>query len=243
MADHVARTKSVGEIRTRSAGETRAESPAVEDYLKAVWSLEQDGARVTTGALAERLGVIASSVSGMVRRLAELDLVSHDPYRSVALTDTGRRVAVDVVRRHRLTELFLTRVLELPWDEVHGEAEVLEHALSPRLVERIATKLGDPTHDPHGDPIPRADGTVPDDRAVSLTTLEPGARGTVVRVSDSDPRILRYLSDHRVALGDRVEVVDRAPFDGPLTVRVRDAELALGGPLAAAIRVRVDPPA
>ena len=118
MADHAARTRSPGEIRT--------ESPAVEDYLKAVWSLEQDGARVTTGALAERLGVIASSVSGMVRRLAELDLVSHDPYRSVALTDTGRRVAVDVVRRHRLTELFLTRVLELPWDEVHGEAEVLE---------------------------------------------------------------------------------------------------------------------
>jgi len=219
----------------------RPPSPAVEDYLKAVWRVEQDGTPVTTGALADRLGVIASSVSGMVRKLAELGLVEHDPYRSVGLTDAGRRVALDVVRRHRLVELFLTSVLELPWDEVHAEAEVLEHALSPRLVERIAAKLGDPTHDPHGDPIPTADGQLADDRTVALCDLVAGATGLLVRVSDSDPGILRYLTDQRIALGDRVEVVDRAPFDGPLTVRVGGGEHTVGGRLATAIRVRVDP--
>ncbi len=219
----------------------RPASAAAEDYLKAVWSLQQDGGAVTTTALAERLGVIPSSVSGMVRKLAESGLVSHDPYRSVGLTDAGRRVAVDVVRRHRLLELFLTRELELPWDEVHAEAEVLEHALSPRLVERISAKLGHPTRDPHGDPIPAADGSVADDDTVPLSGMEQGACGVIVRVSDSDPRMLRYLSERRIALGDRVEVLERAPFDGPLTVRVGPTELAVGGGLATAIRVALDP--
>lgn len=215
-------------------------SSAGEDYLKAVWALEQDGVAVTTGALAERLGVIPSSVSGMVRKLADAGLVTHDPYRSVGLTPDGRRVAVDVVRRHRLVELFLTRVLDVPWDEVHADAEVLEHALSPRLVERIATKLGNPSHDPHGDPIPRTDGTIPDDETVALCDLAVGSGGRLVRVSDADPRMLRYLSECGVSLGDRVQVLGRAPFDGPLTVRLGAAELAVGGALAAAVRVRVD---
>ncbi len=219
----------------------RPASAAAEDYLKAVWSLEKDGGVVvTTTALAERLGVIPSSVSGMVRKLAESGLVVHDPYRSVGLTDAGRRVAVDVVRRHRLLELFLTRELDVPWDEVHAEAEVLEHALSPRLVDRISAKLGHPTRDPHGDPIPAADGSVADDDTVALSSLDRGACGVIVRVSDSDPRMLRYLSDHGIALGDRVEVLERAPFDGPLTVRVGPTELAVGGSLATAIRVAVD---
>ncbi len=223
-------------------------SPAVEDYLKAIWTLDSEGDRtgdrVSTGALAERLGVMASSASGMVRKLAELGLVTHDPYRSVGLTPAGHRVAVDVVRRHRLLELFLAQVLQLPWDEVHAEAEVLEHALSPRLMERIAATLGNPTRDPHGDPIPAADGTMPaDEDTPALAELGPGSAGTIVRVSDADPRMLRYLSDRRIALGDRVEVVERAPFDGPLTVRVGQQELALGVTLAAAIRIRLEPSA
>lgn len=218
----------------------RTVSPAVEDYLKTVWRLEQEGLPATTGALAERLGVIPSSVSGMVRKLDQLGLVTHDPYRSVALTDSGRRVAVDVVRRHRLVELFLARVLQLPWDEVHAEAEVLEHAISARVLERIAAALDHPTRDPHGDPIPTADGTVADDDTAALQDLDPGTTGTIVRVSDADPRMLRYLSDQQIALGDRVEIVDRAPFDGPLTVRVGPRELAVGDALAAAVRVRRD---
>ena len=212
----------------------------MEDYLKAVWNLQEEGVSVTTGALADRLGVIPSSVSGMVRKLAELDLVTHDPYRSVGLTVQGRRIALDVVRRHRLVELFLTRVLDVPWDEVHADAEVLEHALSPRLVERIAAKLGDPTRDPHGDPIPRPDGTLADDDTVALAELGPGAVGELTRVSDTDPAMLRYLSECGVCLGDRVAVLDRAPFGGPLTVRLGEVELAVGGALAGAVRVRPD---
>lgn len=215
-------------------------SAAVEDYLKAMWNLQEDGLPVTTGGLAERLGVIPSSVSGMVRKLAELGLVVHDPYRSVGLTDQGRRVALDVVRRHRLVELFLTRVLEVPWDEVHADAEILEHALSPRLVERIAAKLGDPSRDPHGDPIPAADGSLADDDTVALGDLQAGATGELTRVSDSDPAMLRYLSACGIALGDRVSVLGRAPFGGPLTVRLGSVEMAVGGDLAAAVRVRPD---
>jgi DtxR family Mn-dependent transcriptional regulator len=215
-------------------------SSAVEDYTKAIYALERRGGDgVSTNALAERLGVTAASASGMVKRLGELGLVEHQPYHGVSLTDEGRRVALEVMRHHRLLELYLVESLGVSWDRVHAEAEVLEHVLSEELEELIAAKLGDPTHDPHGDPIPSRDLTIDEGRTDSLQTLETGAKGTFTRVSDSDPDMLRFLAERGIAPGDSFEVVDKQPFDGPLFVRFGDAVHVLGGSLAKAIRVEV----
>jgi DtxR family transcriptional regulator, Mn-dependent transcriptional regulator len=220
---------------------TSARSSAVQDYAKAIYALEQRGGdAVSTNALAERLGVTAASASGMVKRLGELGLVEHRPYRGVSLTDEGRRVALEVMRHHRLLELYLFESLGLPWDRVHQEAEVLEHVLSEELEELIADKLGDPTHDPHGDPIPTRDLTIEEGPTVSLQTLEVGARGTFARISDSDPEMLRFLADRGIAPGDAFEVVDKQPFDGPLFVRFGERVHVLGGELARAMRVDLD---
>jgi DtxR family Mn-dependent transcriptional regulator len=215
-------------------------SSAVEDYAKAIYGLQARGDQpVTTTALAERLGVTAASASGMVKRLGELGLVSHRRYHGVLLTDAGRRVALEVIRHHRLLELYLVESLGVPWDRVHQEAEVLEHVLSEELEELIATKLGDPTHDPHGDPIPSRELTIDEVATESLEALEPGDHGTLARISDSDPDMLRYLAERGIAPGDALEVVERQPFGGPLFVRFGDQVHALGGDLARAIRVQV----
>jgi DtxR family Mn-dependent transcriptional regulator len=215
-------------------------SPAVEDYAKAIYALEtRDEEPVSTTALAERLGVTPGSASGMVKRLGELGLVTHRPYHGVLLTDAGRRVALEVIRHHRLLELYLVESLGVPWDRVHEEAEVLEHVLSDELEELISEKLGNPTHDPHGDPIPSRELTIDEVRTESLQSLEPGARGTFARISDSDPDMLRYLAARGIAPGDELEVVDRQPFGGPLFVRFGTEVQPLGGDLARAIRVRV----
>ncbi|HWF50377.1 MAG TPA: metal-dependent transcriptional regulator [Solirubrobacteraceae bacterium] len=215
-------------------------SPAVQDYAKAIYALEQreDGA-VTTNALADRLGVTPASASGMVKRMGELGLVEHVPYRGVTLTEAGRRVALEVIRHHRLLELYLAESLGVPWDRVHAEAEVLEHHLSEELEELIAAKLGNPTRDPHGDPIPTRDLTIEERETESLSALTPGTTGTFTRVSDSDPEMLRYLSERGVAVGDTLEVVEKQPFDGPLFVRFGDSVHVLGGALAQAMRVEV----
>ncbi len=216
-----------------------ARTSAVEDYAKAIYALERRGGTVTTNALAERLGVTPGSASGMVKRLGELGLVSHQPYHGVSLTDDGRRVALEVMRHHRLLELYLVESLGVPWDRVHDEAEVLEHVLSDELEELIAAKLGDPTHDPHGDPIPTRDLTIEEGSTESLQTLEPGDRGTFTRVSDSDPEMLRVLAGRGIAPGDELEVIDKQPFGGPLFVRFGSEVHVLGGGLAEAIRVEV----
>jgi DtxR family transcriptional regulator, Mn-dependent transcriptional regulator len=216
-------------------------SPAVEDYAKAIYALQERCAGdVTTNALAERLGVTAASASGMVRKLGELGLVSHVPYRGVRLTAQGARVALEVLRHHRLLELYLAETLGLPWDRVHDEAEVLEHVLSEELEALIAAKLGDPKHDPHGDPIPSADLVIEDEPTVSLATLEPGDGGVLVRVSDTDPEMLRYLAERGIAPGDALRIQDKHPFDGPLFVAFGEAVHVLGGALARAMRVRVE---
>src|SRR6201996_7415880 len=161
-------------------------SSSVEDYTKAIYALEdRDGRPVSTNALAERLNVTPASASGMVKRLGELGLVTHRPYHGVLLTDAGRRIALEVMRHHRLLELYLVESLGVPWDRVHQEAEVLEHVLSEELEELIAAKLGDPTHDPHGDPIPTRDLRIEEGSTVSLQSLQPGTAGTFARVSDS----------------------------------------------------------
>src|SRR4051812_19000166 len=217
--------------------EARDLTAAVQDYAKAIYTLESsDGAASTTG-LATLLEVRPASVSGMLRKLSALGLVEHERYRGVRLTERGRRVALEVIRHHRLVELFLVEALGMTWDEVHAEAEVLEHVLSEELEELIAAKLGDPAFDPHGDPIPSRELTVPADESRSLYALEPGECGTFVRVSDSDPAMLRFLSERGIAPGAAVEVVERQPFDGPVYVRVTGEVHVLGAVLARAMRV------
>jgi DtxR family Mn-dependent transcriptional regulator len=214
-------------------------SPAGEDYAKAIDQLAErgDGA-VSTNALAERLAVTAGSASGMLRRLAELGLVAHVPYKGVQLTAEGTRVALETIRHHRLLELYLAEALDVPWDRVHDEAEVLEHVLSDELETLIAAKLGHPTRDPHGDPIPSADLVIDEEPTESLAALAPGTGGVVVRISDSDPEMLRYLADRGIGLGTAFEVIEKQPFDGPLFVRFGDAVHVLGGALARAMRVQ-----
>jgi DtxR family transcriptional regulator, Mn-dependent transcriptional regulator len=215
----------------------RAHSDSVENYAKAIYALQDRHGFATTSGLAERLGVTPASASGMVKKLDSLGLVEHVPYKGIRLTNDGERVALEVLRHHRLLELYLAQDLGVPWDRVHDEAEVLEHVLSEELEEAIAAKLGNPTRDPHGDPIPTRDGRVEERETVSLQALEPGQGGVFVRISDSDPEMLRYLSDRGIAPGDAFEVVDKQPFGGPSFTRFGDAVHVLGGDLAAAMRV------
>ncbi|MDX6724206.1 MAG: DtxR family transcriptional regulator, Mn-dependent transcriptional regulator [Solirubrobacteraceae bacterium] len=213
---------------------------AVENYAKAIYALQQrDAAAVTTNALADRLGVTAASASGMVKKLDALGLVRHEPYRGVHLTDEGERVALEVLRHHRLLELYLAERLDMPWDRVHDEAEVLEHVISEELEELIAAKLGNPTRDPHGDPIPTPDLRIDEIATVTMQSLDAGARGVFVRISDSDPEMLRYLGDRGISPGDAFTVVEKQPFAGPLFVRFGQRTHVLGGALALAMRVEV----
>ncbi len=210
----------------------------MQDYAKAVYALEtRAGLAVSTNDLAERLGVTPGSVSSMVRKLAAEGLVEHERYRGVRLTEKGRRVALEVMRHHRLLELFLAQELGVPWDRVDAEAEVLEHVLSEELEELIAARLGNPALDPHGDPIPTAQLEIEEGQTRSLDELAVGGAGRFVRVSDSDPEMLRYLAEHGIALGTRLEVTDRQPFGGPVFVRFGEREHPIGGELAGAMRI------
>src|ERR1700724_1026881 len=212
-------------------------SPAVQDYAKAVYALEARGSgAVSTNDLSERLGVTPGSASAMVRKLSEVGLVEHEPYHGVRLTQKGRRVALEVLRHHRLIELFLAEELGMPWDRVHAEAEVLEHAISEDLEQLIADRLGHPKLDPHGDPIPTEGFEIEERPTRSLDELSPGAVGRFVRVSDSEPDMLRYLAEQGIALGDHLRVTGRQPFGGPVFVSVGEREQPLGGDLARAMR-------
>lgn len=214
---------------------------AMEDYLKTIYRLEEDSLPASTQLIAERLGVAAPSVTGMLKRLADLRLIRYERYRSVELTATGRKAALEIVRHHRLLESYLAEALGYTWDEVHDEAERLEHTISEEFEARIDAALGFPRVDPHGDPIPTAGGAVhavSDDR---LSTLEIGERGTVCRVSDADAEKLRYLGGMGFYPEAAVLVVDRIPFNGPLRVRVGDTEHFLSVELANAIHVHREP--
>ena len=215
-------------------------SAAVEDYAKAIYALQtQRGHAVNTNAIADRLGVTPASASNMAKKLSALGLVEHVPYKGVRLTDAGQRVALEVLRHHRLLELYLTETLDVPWDRVHDEAEVLEHVLSEELEEVIAEKLGNPTHDPHGDPIPTRELLIEEGHTRSMQSLEPGVRGTFVRISDSDPEMLRYLAGQGIAPGDEFEIVEKQPFGGPVSARFGERVHVLGGGLARAMRAEV----
>ncbi|MGH3625627.1 MAG: metal-dependent transcriptional regulator [Sciscionella sp.] len=196
-------------------------SSSAEDYTKVIYGLREHGRNsATTSRIAAKIGVSNSSASEMIRKLAELGLVEHVPYGEVKLTKEGLRIALHTLRRHRLIELYLVTALGYSWDEVHAEAEELEHAVSEMFLDRIAELLGDPTVDPHGDPIPTKDGRILAKQTRVLSELEPGARGTIARVSDADPDLLRYLTECRIGLGEPIEVLRRHPFDGPLVVRI-----------------------
>ncbi|TQL03781.1 DtxR family iron (metal) dependent repressor [Cellulomonas sp. SLBN-39] len=215
------------------------ESPAplsavVQDYLKVIWGAQEWSATpVTTKLLATRLGVGASTVSETVRRLADAGLVSHRPYGAVELTDAGRAHAVAMVRRHRLLETYLVERMGYGWDEVHDEAEVLEHAVSDRFVERVAELLGHPDRDPHGDPIPGPDGTVHLPDAHPMWEV-PAGPYTVARISDADPELLRYLEGVGVVLDARVDLDERRAVTGVVSVQVM-----AGAPAATAGRVEL----
>ncbi len=218
---------------------------AAEDYVKAIYELDERSGSVTTTALASKLGITPSSVSGMLAKLGGLGLVNHRPYADVALTTEGTALAMRMLRRHRLIELYLVEKLGYRWDEVNDEAEVLEHSVSDLFVDRIATALGDPRVDPHGDPIPNADGRIDALPTQLLTGLAPGSGGVLVRVWNSEPGVLRYLDELRISLGDRVEVVRHEPFGGPIVVSVGTEpytmEHALGLGLAECLLIRSDP--
>jgi DtxR family Mn-dependent transcriptional regulator len=214
-------------------------TPAVQDYAKAIYALESRAGVASTNALAQRLGVRPASVSGMLRKLDALGMIVHERYRGVRLSEPGRKVALEVLRHHRLLELYLAENLGMAWDKVDAEADRLEHVLSEHLEEAIAAKLGDPTLDPHGDPIPSRELAIADIETRSLDALEPGDTGTFVRVSDSDPEMLRFLAERRIGPGVEFEVIEKLPFEGPFSVRFGDQVQVLGVVLARAMRVTI----
>ncbi len=212
-------------------------SAPVEDYLKAIYDLAGKSGTASTNEVASRLGVSPASVTGMIRRLASQGLLDYERYRGVRLSDAGRGIALRTIRRHRVIETYLTEVLGYAWDRVHDEAERLEHAASDELVERLAQALGNPTSDPHGAPIPTADGDVDERSHRTLADLDIGTRARMVRVSDKNPGLLRYLAEIDLTPGVEVQVLARAPFDGPLTLQVGEAEPVVGQGLAQQVLV------
>ncbi|MDN4614240.1 metal-dependent transcriptional regulator [Leifsonia sp. F6_8S_P_1B] len=213
-------------------------SSVAQDYLKLIWSAtEWEGDPVTVKQLSSRMGVRAATVSDAIRRLAEQGLVAHEPYGGIELTEAGRRHAVQMVRRHRLIETFLVAELGYGWDEVHDEAEVLEHAVSDELVARIDRRLGHPARDPHGDPIPTADGEPRRPAAVALLSAPAGVPLTVARISDADPAVLRYLGERGLRLDAVLQVDEHRAFAGDVTVLIDGATIVLGATAAAAVWV------
>ncbi len=222
-----------------TAARQRAEelTAPVEDYLKAIYEIELGGGAAATTDIAHRLAIAPGSVSAMVRRLADQGLLEHERYRGARLTEAGRRAALRTLRRHRVIEAYLARALGYAWDRVHEEAERLEHAASDELIDRMAAAIGEPTVDPHGAPIPTREGAVEEPAHVTLADLPSGVPSRVVRVSDEDGDRLRYLAELGIGLGAEVEVVSRAPYGGPVTLRVDGTERRIGPELATQILV------
>ena len=227
-------------------GNPRDLSPVAQDYLKVIWTAQEwSPDKVSTKMLAERIGVSASTASESIRKLADQGLVDHEKYGAVTLAESGRRAALAMVRRHRLMETFLVQELGYGWDEVHDEAEVLEHAVSDTMLDRIDAKLGYPTRDPHGDPIPAADGKVPTPPARQLSVCADGDAGVVARISDADPEMLRYFDSVGISLDSRLRVVARRDFAGMISVAIEapdgsdspESTVDLGSPAAEAIWV------
>lgn len=221
------------------SGEVRV-THAMEDYLKAVYRLSQEGGTVTTQRIAEELGFSGPSVTNMVKRLDELKLLVHNRYHGVTLTPAGEQVALEVIRHHRLLELYLSEALGYDWDEVHAEAERLEHHVSEKFEQRMERALGYPQFDPHGDPIPSSTGEVAEVPDTMLADLADGTIGSISRVSDRDPELLRHLTSLGIRPGVPIEVIERLPFDGPLRVRVAGSEQVVSITIAREVRILPD---
>ena len=213
----------------------------VEDYLKAIYELERSGEPAETNAIARLLEIAPASVSGMMRRLAELRLITHERYRGARLTAGGRRAALKTLRRHRVIEAYLTSALGYSWDRVHDEAERLEHAASDELIDRMAEAIGEPATDPHGAPIPTREGRLEEPTLVPLASLEPGKTARIERVSDRNAERLRYLAELGIVPGVDVRIVAREPFEGPIALQVHKAKRMLGAGLASQILVTLVP--
>ena len=225
--------------RTGEPGSPLPESltASVEDYLKAIYEIERAAGAAGTNEIAQRLRCAPASVSGMVKRLSEAGLIVHEPYRGARLTDNGRRAALRTLRRHRVIEAYLTEALEYPWDRVHAEAERLEHAASDDLIDRMAAAIGEPRTDPHGAPIPTREGTMDDPVYRSVADVVVGQRARVVRVGDHDPALLRYLAELGIVPGAELRVLQKAPFDGPITLRIGRNDHQIGVTLASQVLV------
>jgi DtxR family Mn-dependent transcriptional regulator len=215
-------------------------TPVVEDYLKAIWMLQQVESPVSTSRIAERLGLTAAAVTAMIKRLAEHDLLRHEPYYGVRLTAAGELAALRIIRRHRVLELFLVEKLGYEWDRVHDEAERLEHAASDELIERLARLMGEPERDPHGSAIPTAAGEVDRSRYPALGDLDPGDSRRILEVQVQEPEQLRYLGSLNLKPGSEVEVVEKSPFEGPISLSINGAPAVISYSLAQRIRVRAE---
>lgn len=212
-------------------------SRAMEDYLKAIYQLDSSGGKVSTSQLAQQMSCSAASVTNMLQKLSELQLVRYKPYQGVTLTDAGTKVALEVLRHHRLLETYLTEVLGYSWDKVHDEAEELEHVISEEFEDRIDQALGFPTRDPHGHPIPSKEGHLPEETHDSLWATDTGGTVRVSLVSDRDPEALRYLASIGILPQVKIVVVKKAPFNGPIHVQVNETEHSLSEELARQIYV------
>lgn len=219
-----------------AAPQHEALTRSVEDYLKAIYRLSPRGRTASTSEIAQRLELSPASVSGMVKRLSEYGLLEHVPYKGVQLTADGRRAALRMLRRHRLIEAYLVAFLGYTWDTVHDEAERLEHAVSDSLVERMASVLGNPAVDPHGDPIPTPDGDINEPVSVPLSEVPAGTSVEVRQVEESQPDRLRYIASVGLRPGVRITVVDRQPFQGPITIEVAGRTHVIGNELGRVVR-------
>ena len=217
-----------------------SQSKSVEDFLKAVYALQQQSERVSTNTLRDALNITAPSVTDMAQRLVAAGLVDYQKYRGVVLTDTGREIALKVIRRHRLIELYLMRELGYQLHEVHAEAERLEHAVSDHFVESLALKLGNPEIDPHGDPIPSAEGVITQRNLQPLTELAIGRQATISRLRTSDSGMLQHMLDRGFQLDAHIEVIERDPYNGPITVLINGKRTVVGHQVADSILVEPD---
>ena len=212
-------------------------SQAVEDYLKTIYKLQSGAETVSTSDIARTMDVSAASVTNMVKRLAQMGLAEYQSYKGVTLTSTGEKVALEIIRHHRLQELYLKEVMGYPWEKVHAEAEHLEHHIAEDFEDKIDEMLGFPTHDPHGDPIPTRDGRIADTATHPLSEVEPGREVLVLRVSDADPALLEYLEEIGLLPGSTVSVLARAPFNGPITLRAGRTQHVIGHEVAGCVFV------
>ncbi|HEX9745864.1 MAG TPA: metal-dependent transcriptional regulator [bacterium] len=209
----------------------------VEDYIKTIWSIESEHERATTKRIAQQLNVKMASVTGMIKYLSSEGYVAHVPYKGVTLTEKGHKVAMDMLRRHRIIELFLSKALDMSWDELHDEAENLEHAVSDRLVERMYEHLGRPEFDPHGHRIPDNNGVLSQPESIPLAHLEIGTEAKILEVPDTDPEFLRYLTGLKIQIGSTIKILEKSPFEGPIKILIGKNNSAISVETARRIKV------